>query len=431
MQKNQKPTLTGARIKTRKRDEKEKYDPITFRDQIVTGLNEAGLDLEKASKFLIQSGSKLDFRRYAEALFDILITGGVLAPGGTVIDDNNAASADLCVFKTDGGLASLKDLVSVFERVIRQYKYLEKSLEDEMMKVLQFLKGFNEEQRNQLAVTSYIMISVGLISPACLSKIINEHLVKEGIAKEFAKVFFKTWLQEKDFSSLLNALKKAELDGKLLELFPLNKRSLASFEEYFADEDLKDIVEYQRNHINRNAIKELKTKLKKHMESEESSPKEVIDLCKEFEQKYKLGGHEICEILWTCMMKSVEWNKKEDLLAEQALRHIKSYSPVLAEFTKTPKAEIQLLKKIQDFCYDNMNFMKVFQKVVMLLYKTDVLGEDSIINWYKVDHSAKGKSVFLAQMEKMVEWLQNAEEESSDEEEEDEEEEAPATNGTA
>ena len=45
-QKKQKPTLTGQRIKTRKRDEKEKYDPIT-RDQIVSGLNEAELDLDK------------------------------------------------------------------------------------------------------------------------------------------------------------------------------------------------------------------------------------------------------------------------------------------------------------------------------------------------------------------------------------------------
>ena len=34
-----------------------------------------------------------------------------------------------------------------------------------------------------------------------------------------------------------------------------------------------------------------------------------------------------------------------------------------------------------------------------------------------------GKSVFLQQMEKMVEWLQNAEEESSEEEEDEEEEE--------
>lgn len=427
MQKNQKPTLTGQRIKTRKRDEKEKYDPITFRDQIVTGLNEAELDLEKASKFLIQAGSKLDIRRYAEALFDILITGGVLAPGGTVIDDNNAVNSVLCVFKTECQATPMRGLVeALFERLIRQYKYLEKSLDDEMIKVLQFLKGFSDDQRNRLAVSAYIMISSGLCSPACLSKITNEHLVKEGIAKDFAKMFFKTWLSEKDFNSLLATLKKAELDGKLLELFPLNKRSLTNFEEFFGDIDLIEIVNYQRSHITRTATKELKAKLNRKFGEDESSPKEVVELCRDFEDKYKLGSHEICEMLWGCMMKSVEWNKKEDLLAEQALRHIKASSPVLAEFSKTPKAEMSLLIKVQEYCYDNMNFMKVFQKIVMLLYKTDVLGEDTIVNWYKVGHVPKGKSVFLQQMQKMVEWLQSAEEESSDEEEDDE---AP-TNGT-
>lgn len=36
----EKPTLQGQRIKTRKRDEKEKYDPNTFRDLILQGVQE-------------------------------------------------------------------------------------------------------------------------------------------------------------------------------------------------------------------------------------------------------------------------------------------------------------------------------------------------------------------------------------------------------
>ena len=68
-------------------------------------------------------------------------------------------------------------------------------------------------------------------------------------------------------------------------------------------------------------------------------------------------------------MKGVEWNKKEDLLAEQILRHLKTYASVLQKFTATPAAELLLLQKIQEFCYDNMSFLKLFQKIVMLLYK--------------------------------------------------------------
>ena len=40
----------------------------------------------------------------------------------------------------------------------------------------------------------------------------------------------------------------------------------------------------------------------------------------------------------------------------------------------------------------------------------DVLSEEAILKWYKEAHSAKGKSVFLEQMSKFVEWLLNAEE---------------------
>ena len=44
------------------------------------------------------------------------------------------------------------------------------------------------------------------------------------------------------------------------------------------------------------------------------------------------------------------------------------------------------------------------------LTAADVLSEEAILKWYKEAHAAKGKSVFLDQMKKFVEWLQNAEE---------------------
>jgi len=413
-QKAQKPTLTGQRIKTRKRDEKERYDPTSFRDQIVAGLNEANADLEQVSKFLIQSGSKLDFRRYSEALFDVLITGGILAPGGTIITENNAVSSKLCVFETEADLDSMRTITQILERMIRQYKYLEKSLDDEMTKVLMFMKGFTDLQRTRLTIATYLMISSGLISPTCLSQIINEHLVKDGIALDFAHSLFSTWLKDKDFNSLLSNLKKAEIDGKLMELFPVNKRSIEAFENHFSD--LAPIVDFQRSLYARNASKELKTRLKKLFQNDVSA-KELIASTKECADKHSLQHEEVVVILWASVMKAVEWNKKEDLLAEQAFAHIKKYAPVFVAFTTTPEIELMLLQKVQEYCYDNMNFLKLFQKMVTLLYKTDVLSEDAIINWYKTGHVQKGKSVFLAQMQKMVEWLQNAEEESSEDEE--------------
>ena len=80
-----------------------------------------------------------------------------------------------------------------------------------------FLKGFSEIQRSRLTLATYLLISSGLIPPNCLNQIINDHLVKEGIALEFAKDFFTFWLAEKkDVTALITTLKKAELDSKLM-----------------------------------------------------------------------------------------------------------------------------------------------------------------------------------------------------------------------
>lgn len=116
----ERPTLQGQRIKTRKRDEKEKYDPGGFRDSIIAGINEiitgsknsspdsetvslpseastagepeqnggaaapAGPLVTKArldalSKWLDERGNKKDdYRKYGEVLFDVLVAGGIL-----------------------------------------------------------------------------------------------------------------------------------------------------------------------------------------------------------------------------------------------------------------------------------------------------------------------------------------------------------------
>jgi len=70
-------------------------------------------------------------------------------------------------------------------------------------------------------------------------------------------------------------------------------------------------------------------------------------------------------------MAQAEWNKKEELVGEQALKHLKSYTPLLAAFTTTAKAELCLMLRVQEYCYGNMNFMKVFSKIIMLFYRSE------------------------------------------------------------
>uniref|UniRef100_A0A674C1M9 Basic leucine zipper and W2 domains 1 n=1 Tax=Salmo trutta TaxID=8032 RepID=A0A674C1M9_SALTR len=389
-QKIQKPTLTGQRFKTRKRDEKKVFDPTQFQETIVQGLNQTGSDLDAVAKFLDASGAKLDYRRYAETLFDILVAGGMLAPGGTLSDD--LTRTEFCLFTAQEDLETMQAYAQVFNKLIRRYKYLEKGFEEEIKKLLLFLKGFTESERNKLAMLTGILLANGNISASILNSLYNENLVKEGVSAAFAVKLFKSWIHEKDINSVAGSLRKVGMDNRLLELFPANKRSCEHFSKYFTDAGLKELSDFARNQQAIGSRKELQKELQEQME--------------------------ITSYLRTYVMSYVEWNKKEELVTEQAIKHLKQYSPLLKAFTSQGASEILLLVKMQEYCYDNIHFMNSFQKIVVLLYKADVLSEEAILKWYTEAHVAKGRSVFLEQMKKFVEWLKNAEEESESEEEE-------------
>lgn len=97
---------------------------------------------------------------------------------------------------------------------MRRYKYLEKMFEEEMKKVLVFMKGFSPKERIKLARMTALWISNGSVPPTILSVLINEHLVKDNLALDFLLEVFVTWKQEKGLSSLMTALKKGGIEGR-------------------------------------------------------------------------------------------------------------------------------------------------------------------------------------------------------------------------
>lgn len=97
--------------------------------------------------------------------------------------------------------------------------------------------------------------------------------------------------------------------------------------------------------------------------------KDIITDVKELSEKYIIPEHEVIAIVWTTIMQLGEWNKKEELVADQALRHLRNYAQLFQAFTTNDRAELSLILKIQEYCYDNMNFMTAFYKIMVLLYK--------------------------------------------------------------
>ncbi|XP_067582666.1 eIF5-mimic protein 2-like isoform X2 [Pseudorca crassidens] len=304
----------------------------------------------------------------------------------------------------------------VFNKLIRHYKYLEKGFEDEVKKLLLFLKGFSESERNKLAMLTGVLLANGTLNASILNSLYNENLVKEGVSAAFAVKLFKSWVKEKDINAVASSLWKVSMDNRLMELFPANKQSVERFTKYFTEAGLKEFSQYVRNQQTIGTRKELQKELQEQM-SRGDPFKDIILYVKE-EIKKNIPEPVVIGIVWSSAMSTVEWNKKEELVAEQAIEHLKQYSPLLAAFTTQGQSEMTLLLKIQEYCYDNIHFMKAFQKIVVLFYKAEVLSEEPILKWYKDTHVAKGKSVFLEQMKNFVEWLKNAEEESESEAEE-------------
>lgn len=53
-------------------------------------------------------------------------------------------------------------------------------------------------------------------------------------------------------------------------------------------------------------------------------------------------------------------------------------------------------------------------QIVRVLYDLEVLGEDTILNWYRKGSNPKGRQVFVKALEPFVKWLEEAEEEDDE-----------------
>ena len=122
----------------------------------------------------------------------------------------------MCVFTCNANIADMKKHVQIIRNLTRRYKYLTKTFEESMVKILKFLKGFKSEERTRLAIFTGLVLAEGLAAGTILSSLLNEHLVKEGVALLFITKCFESWLTEKDIASVGQVLRKAKMDFKLL-----------------------------------------------------------------------------------------------------------------------------------------------------------------------------------------------------------------------
>ena len=79
------------------------------------------------------------------------------------------------------------------------------------------------------------------MAPTVLSAIFQEHLIKEGIGLEFFTALLKTWLVEREASTVWASLKKAGVEGRLMELMPSAQRTQDHFKNHFNEAGLGQV----------------------------------------------------------------------------------------------------------------------------------------------------------------------------------------------
>lgn len=124
--------------------------------------------------------------------------------------------------------------MQVMTRLLQRYKYLKKGLEEEMKKILKFLKAFEDSERRSLAIYTGLLLSEVLVPASVLSSLLrwawsqeaaasmsslvchcSEVLVKEGLSLQFITLVFQTWISEKNIGHVSSALRKAQLEARL------------------------------------------------------------------------------------------------------------------------------------------------------------------------------------------------------------------------
>jgi hypothetical protein len=98
------------------------YDSSAFRDQLYKHLETVTeSDFDSFTTKLVQAGGTLEFLKYADALFEILLVGGLIQPGGSYVDDG-APVSPFTIFnaKEPAEVDDIKKYVEVLNKLIRR-----------------------------------------------------------------------------------------------------------------------------------------------------------------------------------------------------------------------------------------------------------------------------------------------------------------------
>ncbi|KAJ2782090.1 hypothetical protein GGI15_003024 [Coemansia interrupta] len=453
---NEKPTLNGVKIHARKRDAKAsaKYEPEEFRTSIFQLIEPiAKDDFAKISATLDTAGNTLDYRRYGDTFFEILVTGGIIAPGGIIKNDDTRGKLPFSLFvlagadadaDADGGassddaLARQIEQAKIWTRLItqltRRYKYLERIFSETSVHVLENIHRYSDADNHVLAVGLGQLVSEGFLSMDPFRTLQKEHLTRDGIALRFMTDMLRVYLRANTAAQLNRALGKARI-RQLTDFFPPAKRDADCFVRHFEAEDLPEIIELhnasqavaQRDALVLDIVRTVREAHKDDDGEDDEAAAHaanvrVATLAQKAMRRNAWDEALTVALVWDGIMAAVDWPLRQDQIEALALAQIARHAEALEAFAATPKAEIALLKHVQMYCYSDAKLTKTFGRIVYALYSADALSDSAIIFWAAKGARAEGKADFIKQTETLVKKLEALAAEDSDDDEDSDEE---------
>ncbi|KIY46214.1 ARM repeat-containing protein [Fistulina hepatica ATCC 64428] len=414
-----KPSLQGVRIKARKGAVKAhaKHEPSVFRDQLYKYLETViDGDFDAFTAKLVQAGSTLEFLKYADALFEIVLVGGLLQPGGSYIDDG-APLSPFTIFnaKEPAEIADLKNYVEVLNKLIRRYKYLQRPLETSALPtLLQYIHRWSAAQKDKLALTTGLLIAQGLANASCLMSLTKDHLLKNDVSTDVVTLIFRAYLSELSMEHLAAALKKGGVKDLLL-FFPENKREGKILEDHFRKAGLPQISEWYAKKQS-TVLKDAMVKALRELCEHEESAEQITAAIKSRQEEMPVPEPDLVPSIWQGLMSSVDWSARPDQIESLAIREVAKFAPVLEAFCTGPKSEVALINVVQVHCYEDTRIMKSFPQILKVLYNKDVITDQAIIYWHQKGSKPQGRQHFLKSTETLVKFLQEEEDSGEDEE---------------
>lgn len=412
--------LAGTRIRVRKRNIQIPLDPQSFADAIEALFKEQFNDessqgtLEKDLAELANvmgDSSSLEFDRYGNTFFELIFTGGRMGTG-----TSGEPQLSRYLLKEETNHAATLPWVTFMQASIRRRPFLVKNLEEVIEQVVKQLTFFSEEDQKKVAIgaAQVFQMNLGPLPVPMFRALQDDSKVESGVSLRFSTEFFKAFLAIGSMEELVTLLKRAKMEESVTDFFPVNNRTEGHFTKHFTEAGLEQMVEHSRKTFADAKLKEVAKEIKLAL-GDGQSVAEVAEAINVVTTDLQLPGDRLVGVIWSSVMENGDWSAKNQQQSHlNALKHVQSWARLLEQYATSAKLELALLNAIQVFCYEDAKVMKLFPQIVKVLYDMDVLDEDTIMFWYRKGSSPKGRGIFVADMEPLVKWLQEAEEDDDD-----------------